>query len=164
MRHATKRLGQRVLERYGANPLHLLVMLACIGLAGFAALSLIADRPIAVAVWFAGAALAHDILLVPFYSFLDGGLRRRGDRADLPPAPWLNYVRFPAAISALLFLVYAPSILRLSDIYGDTTGLSADGYLVRWLAISGTLFLIAAVAYARRLRRDRRTTQRRGDE
>ena len=39
------------------------------------------------------------------------------------------------------------------DRYTDTTGLSLDVYLGRWLLISAALFLISGIVYAIRLRR-----------
>ena len=66
----------------------------------------------------------------------------------------LNHVRIPAALSLLLLVVYLPLILRLDpDRYTDTTGLSPDLYLGRWLLISAALFLISGIVYAIRLRR-----------
>jgi hypothetical protein len=66
----------------------------------------------------------------------------------------LNHVRIPAALSLLLLVVYLPLILRVDpDRYMDTTGLSLDLYLGRWLLISAALFLISGVVYAIRLRR-----------
>lgn len=149
---------RKAFRHYGASPLHLLVLMASFGLAGYAALKLIADRPVAVAVWFVGAAVLHDLILLPLYVLADRSARRRSfRRKDEIPAPpaWLNYVRYPAAISAVLLLVFLPSIARLSGVYTATTGLSASPYLLHWLAITGTLFLISAVLYAVRIRRSR---------
>lgn len=142
----------RFVRRYGAHPLHLLVLVGCFALAGFAAIKLVHDRPVMVIVWFVGAAVAHDVLLLPLYALVDRGLRRG---ATLPSAPWLNYVRFPLAISAVLLLVFLPSIARLSNVYTATTGLTAGGYLLRWLAVTGVLFLVSALSYALRLRKIR---------
>jgi hypothetical protein len=41
----------------------------------------------------------------------------------------------------------------LSSGYTGTTALSASGYVWRWLAISGALFLISAAAYSLRILR-----------
>lgn len=144
-------------RHYGAHPLHLLALVACFALAGYAALKLVADQPVAVVVWFVGAAVAHDVVLVPLYAIVDGRIRRAsGSRAaTVPRAPWLNYVRFPAAISGLLLLMFFPEILRINSGYSSITGLSGSGFVVHWLAITGVLFLISAVAYAVRLRRSR---------
>jgi hypothetical protein len=145
---------RRQLRWYGASPLHLLALLACFGLAGYAAARLVSSRPLAVVVWFAGAAIGHDLVLVPLYSLADrsaaAALRHRAPQ--LPAAPWINYVRVPAALSGLLLLVWFPLILRLRSPYHASTTLSADPYAWHWLAVTGTLFLLSAIAFALRLR------------
>lgn len=148
---------RRFAHRYGANPLHLLALLASFALAGYAAILLVHSRPVGVVVWFVGAAIGHDLLLLPLYAIADRGMMRASRRrpAPLPSAPWLNYVRFPALVSGLLLLVYLPSIARLSTNYHATTGLSSAGYFARWLAVTGALFLLSALALALRMRRRR---------
>lgn len=143
----------RLLRHYVGHPLHILVLLASLALSGYAALTLFSVRPIAVAVWFVGAAIGHDVVLLPLYSLIDRGLLLR--RRTLPSPPWLNHVRFPAAISLLLLLVFLPQIARLSDDLTPLTALNADRYFVNWLAITGALFLLSALAYAYRLRTGR---------
>jgi hypothetical protein len=146
---------RRLLHWYGASPLHLLAMVACFALAGYAAARLVPDRPLGVAVWFLGAVVGHDLLLVPLYSLADRSavavMRHRAP--PLPTVPWINYVRVPAALSALLLLVWFPLILRFPRGYHISTGLSADPYVWHWLAVTGALFLLSAAAYALRLRR-----------
>ncbi len=145
---------RRQLRWYGASPLHLLALLACFGLAGYAAARLVSSHPVAVAVWFGGAVIGHDLLLVPLYSLADrsamAALRHR--EPQLPATPWINYGRVPAALSGLLLLVWFPLILRLRSPYHASTTLSADPYAWHWLAVTGTLFLLSAVAFALRLR------------
>ncbi len=145
---------RRQLRWYGASPLHLLALLACFGLAGYAAARLVSSRPLAVAAWFLGAVIGHDLLLMPLYSLADrsvmAAIRHRDPR--LPVTPWINYVRVPAALSGLLLLVWFPLILRLPSPYHASTTLSADPYLWHWLAVTGVLFLLSAVAFALRLR------------
>jgi hypothetical protein len=150
---------RRQLRWYGASPLHLLALLACFGLAGYAAARLIPSRPVAVLAWFLGAVIGHDLLLVPLYSLADrsvmAAIRHRDPQ--LPVTPWINYVRVPAALSGLLLLVWFPLILRLRSPYHASTGLSADPYAWHWLAVTGALFLLSAVAFALRLRGGPRT-------
>jgi hypothetical protein len=150
---------RRQLRWYGASPLHLLALLACFGLAGYAAARLIPSRPVGVIVWFLGAIIGHDLLLVPLYSLTDrsamAAIRHR--EPQLPVTPWINYVRVPAALSGLLLLVWFPLILRLRSPYHASTGLSADPYVWHWLALTGALFLLSAVAFALRLRGKPRT-------
>ncbi len=148
---------RRLLRWYGAGPLHLLSLVACFALAGYAAAQLVPSRPLGVAVWFLGAVIGHDLLLVPLYSLADRSavvvIRHRAP--GLPTVAWINYVRVPAALSALLLLVWFPLILRLTAAYHASTTLSPDPYLWHWLAVTGALFLLSAVAFAVRLRRTR---------
>ena len=150
---------RRQLRWYGASPLHLLALLACFGLAGYAAARLLSSHPVAVVVWFLGAVIGHDLLLMPLYSLADrsamAAVRHR--EPELPATPWINYVRVPAALSGLLLLVWFPLILRLQSPYHASTTLSADPYVWHWLAVTGALFLLSAVAFAVRLRRQSRT-------
>ena len=87
-------------------------------------------------------------------SDLPSGDRRLADAAapGLPALPWINYVRVPAALSGLLLLVWFPLILRLTASYHASTTLSPEPYLWHWLAVTGVLFLLSAVAFAARLR------------
>jgi hypothetical protein len=137
---------RRQLRWYGASPLHLLALLACFGLAGYAAARLVSSHPVAVAVWFLGAVIGHDLLLMPLYSLADrsamAAIRHR--EPQLPATPWINYVRVPAALSGLLLLVWFPLILRLQSPYHASTTLSADPYVWHWLAVTGALFLLSA--------------------
>ena len=145
---------RRQLRWYGASPLHLLSLLACFGLAGYAADRLVPSHPLGVAAWFLGAVIGHDLLLMPLYSLADrsamAAIRHRDPQ--LPVTPWINYVRVPAALSGLLLLVWFPLILRLRSPYHASTTLSADPYVWHWLAVTGALFLLSAVAFAVRLR------------
>jgi hypothetical protein len=150
---------RRQLRWYGAGPLHLLALLACFGLAGYAAARLIPSQPLGVAAWFFGAVIGHDLLLMPLYSLADRSVMAaiRHREPQLPVTPWINYVRVPAALSGLLLLVWFPLILRLQSPYHASTMLSADPYVWHWLAVTGALFLLSAVAFALRLRGKPRT-------
>jgi hypothetical protein len=149
---------RRLLRWYGANPLHLLALLGCLALAGYAAVRLVPSRPLGVAVWFTAAVVGHDLLLVPLYSLADrsamAAIRHRAP--ELPAVPWINYLRVPAGLSALLLLVWFPLILRLHTRYQASTTLSPDPFLWHWLAVTGALFLLSAAAFAVRLRAARR--------
>ncbi|MEV1318956.1 hypothetical protein AB0J14_23070 [Micromonospora arborensis] len=144
-------MTDRLRTGYGAASWHLVVVTAAIVLAGWVALRLADEATFGrMLLWFVGAAIAHDLVLFPVYASADRVLRTlvRG-RVTL-----LNHLRLPALGSALLFLVYSPGILRL----GETTHLAATGqdqrpYLVRWLLLSATLFLLSGVTYLLRRRR-----------
>jgi hypothetical protein len=152
---------RRQLRWYGASPLHLLALLACFGLAGYAAARLVSSRPLAVAAWFIGAVIGHDLLLMPLYSLADRSVMAviRHRDPQRPATPWINYVRVPAALSGLLLVVWFPLILRLPSPYHASTTLSADPYVWHWLAVTGALFLLSAVAFALRLRGRPRTAR-----
>jgi hypothetical protein len=151
---------RRLLRWYGGSPLHLLAFLACFALAGYAAAHLISSRPLGVAIWFLGAVVGHDLLLVPLYSLADRSVMAviRHRRPRLPAVPWINYIRVPAALSGLLLLVWFPLILRLPSGYHASTTLSQAPYLWHWLAVTGALFLMSAIAFALRLRGKARTS------
>jgi hypothetical protein len=146
---------RRLARWYGANPLNLLTLLGCFALAGYAAAQLVSSHPVAVAVWFLGAVVGHDLVLMPLYSLADSSalaaIRHRAPRR--PAFPWINYLRVPAGLSGLLFLVWFPLILRLHTDYQASTTLSPDPFLWHWLGVTGALFLLSAVMLALRLRR-----------
>lgn len=146
----------RLAQTYGAHPLHLVSLLLSFAVAGYAALQLFATNLVGVAVWFLGAAILHDLLVLPSYLLVDRLVRGGPHPAPLDARPWANYVRIPLALSALLLLVFLPSILRLSDGFEATTTLSPDGYAWRWLAISAVLFALSGLAYVASLGRARR--------
>jgi hypothetical protein len=155
---------------YGANPLHLLALLAAFALAGYAVRAVIAAGQFrGFAIWFAVAIIGHDLLLFPLYSLADlsvqrllpwGAGRRHASRqaatdlSAVPGPPVINYVRIPVAFSLLLLLAFFPLILGLSEPeYHRASGLTTQPYLWRWLAVTGVLFAGSAVVYALRCRR-----------
>ncbi|MEU8851892.1 hypothetical protein AB0C70_37985 [Streptomyces sp. NPDC048564] len=145
------------------SPFQILLLAASFALAGYAGVRLLADDWFAVAVWFVGAALLHDLVLLPLYAMADRsvvrGLDAAGHRVGAPPTPsgqWgrAMYVRVPAALSGLLLLVWFPLISgRVERRYRLGTGLSTDGFLARWLLITAVLFAGSALLLALRLRR-----------
>jgi len=93
--------------------------------------------------WFVGAALLHDLVLLPVYSALDrafgSSLARAGSRQR-----FVNHVRVPALISGLLMLVYFPLILGLSSrTYTNATGHHPSDYLRNWLLITAAVFMLS---------------------
>jgi hypothetical protein len=141
-------------SRYGASPLHLLACASAFALAGYAALRFVPSNPLGVAAWLLGGALGHDLVLLPLYSLADRSfvlaVRRR-----TPPTHWvvwLNHVRVPAALSALMLLVFFPLILRLPPNLEGITGGPRPDYLGRWLLVTAALFFVSALVLALRLR------------
>jgi hypothetical protein len=134
---------------YGSTPLHLIALVASLAVTAYAALRIaeISTAP-QIALWIVGAALAHDLVLFPLYTLL--GLLAGGNR----PRRATNFVRVPAMLSGLLFLMFAGLICSLSpDTYESATGLQPTPYLERWLAITAILFVASGLLYALRARR-----------
>ncbi|KDN76866.1 hypothetical protein DF19_14105 [Streptomyces olindensis] len=134
------------------SPFRLLLLGASFALTGYAGVRLLADDWFAVAVWFVGAALLHDLVLLPLYAVADRSVVRGLDATGHRDRAL--YVRVPAALSGLLLLVWFPLISgRVERRYRLGTGLSPDGFLARWLLITAVLFGAAALLLALRLRR-----------
>jgi hypothetical protein len=134
----------------------LVALLASFAVTGYAGIRLLAGNPIGIGAWFIGSAVAHDLMLFPLYAGLDAALvmllRRRPGLATVVGVPWLNYLRIPAMVSGLLLLVWSPLILRTSDTaYHAASGLSAQPFLPRWLAVTGVLFAISTATLAVRI-------------
>ncbi|MFG2599218.1 hypothetical protein [Streptomyces sp. NPDC048462] len=153
---------------YGASPLHLLLVLCSFALTGYAGIRLLSGaEPWKVVLWFVGAALLHDLVLLPLYTVTDRAAQTLlGERRE-PAAPgatvrpamrWINYVRVPVFLSGVLFLTYFPLILqRVSHRFTLYTTLSTDVYLGRWLLITAALFAISALTLLIRMGRSRPT-------
>lgn len=154
------RANPRTLVRrgYGEGPLHLVLMVASFALAGYAGVRLLAGDTLGVAVWFVGAALVHDLVLVPVYASADLLLRRGLGRRSGS----VNYVRVPAFLSGLLLLMWFPLITRQTERYEPYTGLSPDVFLGNWLLITALLFLGSGLwLVVRTVRLRRRETKER---
>lgn len=138
---------------------HVAALVVGLGLSGYAASRVGASRTLLdLAVWFGGAIVVHDLLLLPFYSVADGQLVRAAGRAVRRGAvvPWVNHVRIPVLLSGLLLLAWFPLVLRLAPAYRHASGRSDAPYLWRWLAVTAVLALASATAYAVRVARVRR--------
>lgn len=139
--------------------------------------------PIGFLIWFVAAIVAHDFIALPLYSLIDqvprrlAGVRRvlpaeekrlvlgrdadgswstrpAGASSGPPAVSWLNHLRAPAMVSAVLMLIFFPLVLGLAEEeYATVSGQSTDGYLERWAAVTVALFAVSAVAYVvRRVR------------
>jgi hypothetical protein len=146
---------------YGARPLHLLALLGCFALAGYAALQTSSD-PMwpTIALWFLGAVIAHDLVLFPLYALADrslsAGLRVLGlgqRPGRMPPrVPAVNHLRVPILGTGLLFLLFFPGIIQQGhQTYLDATGQTQQPYLNRWLLLTAAMFALSAITYAARL-------------
>ncbi|MFF4018788.1 hypothetical protein [Streptomyces sp. NPDC001843] len=142
------------------SPLQLVLLGCSFALAGYAGLRLLAGDWFGVALWFVGAALLHDLVLLPLYAAADRALVRTLGAAGR--RGWTLYVRVPAALSGLLLLVWFPLISgQVNERYRSAAGLSASGFAARWLLITAVLFGGSALLLALRLARSRRATKRR---
>jgi len=142
------------------SPLQLLLLACSFALAGYAGVRLLADDWFGVALWFVGAAVLHDLVLVPLYAGADRALARvlgaTGHRG------WTGYVRVPALLSGLLLLVWFPLISgQVADRYRSATALSGAGFLSRWLLVTTALFGGSAVLLVLRSLRLRRARKER---
>lgn len=159
----TERLVHRWKRVYGAHPLHLPVLLASVVLAGYSVWVLGFDALWnhrvwwqAIAVWFAAAIIAHDLILFPAYALLDSALTAASTRAGLRVSP-VNYIRVPLLGIGLSFLLFFPGIIRQgATTYHAATGGSQQAFLLRWLLLCATMLAISALAYAIRSLRARR--------
>ncbi len=158
MRHVTGRVrglvrGRVTWRRIPLGSPFQLALLACsFALAGYAGVRLLAGDWLGVTLWFVAAAVLHDLVLLPLYAAVDRAVARGLDAAGR--RAWTGYLRVPAALSCLLLLVWFPLISgRTERRYRLATGLSPDGFLVRWLLITAVLFGGSALLLAVRLRR-----------
>jgi hypothetical protein len=156
--------GGTAVSRHG--PVALLALLASFVVAGYAGVRLLSGNPVGVGAWFVGSAVVHDLVLFPLYAGVDAALvallRRRPALATVAGVPWLNHLRGPAVVSGVLLLVWSPLILRLPTTYQEASGLSAQPFLPRWLAVTAVLFAISAATLAVRVARIRQGVAQRG--
>ncbi|AKZ56945.1 Lipoprotein [Streptomyces ambofaciens ATCC 23877] len=136
-------------RRLIGSPFRLLLLACSFALAGYAGVRLLTGDPLGVVLWFVGAALLHDLVLLPLYTVADRavvrGLGAAGRRG------WALYVRVPALFSGLLLLVWFPLISgRVDRRYEAVAGQSAEGFLARWLLITAVLFGGSALLLASR--------------
>lgn len=140
---------------YGASPWHLVALLGCFAVAGYA-VTRVLDDPLALVMlaWFVGAVIGHDLILFPVYALADlslaGVLRAGKAPARVPP---VNHIRIPVLATALTFVLFFPGIIRQgSETYAAATGLTQEPFLARWLVLVGVMFATSGLVYAIRVR------------
>ncbi len=146
----------RFVDRYGAPPAHLLVLVGCLALAGYAASFLLGDPALLrVLTWFVGAAVVHDLVLFPLYALADRVLGR------LPrlPVPLINHVRVPLLGAGLTFLLFLPGILGQGEpaLYA-ASGLDTSPVAGRWLLLVAGMVVASALVYLVRVLGARRAS------
>ena len=134
--------------RYGASPVHLLAHLTLLPLVAWALLTVLDFRAASnVVLWLVGAVILHDLVLLPAYSALD-----RVARVGVPGA--INYVRVPGGLSLLTLLVFWGTIRgKGAGTYARVSGLEFEGYVSRWLLLTGALFAVSGALYLLRTRK-----------
>ncbi|GAB3250974.1 hypothetical protein [Arthrobacter pigmenti] len=147
---------------YGAGPWHALLMAGCLALAVYTVLTLgpaalLSSGWNSMLVWFLGATVLVDLILLPASALADRALRallRKGSSGSRAAArsrrfpPAINYVRIPMLASGLLFLLFFPGIIEQgSGSYRAATGQTQDPFLERWLLLCAGFFLLSAAAY-----------------
>jgi hypothetical protein len=150
----------RFRDIYGSHPLHLLTLIAGFALLGYV---LATVKPVtlwnpntwwqSIAVWFAVAIIAHDLVLFPLYALVDRiVLSAARIRKRTVPVSVVNYLRVPALGSGLTLLVFLPGIIEQGAFtYWAATGQTQEPFLGRWLLLTTAMLATSAVAYAIRL-------------
>ncbi|MBW0014568.1 hypothetical protein [Mycobacterium sp.] len=147
---------------YGSHPLHLLTTLSGFALLGYLVATF---KPAtlwspgswwqSIAVWLAGAVIAHDLLLFPLYALADRILlARTGRRASANERNFSarNHIRVPALGAALTLLIFLPGIIEQgASTFYAATGQTQQPFLGRWLLLSAVMFAVSALVYATRL-------------
>jgi hypothetical protein len=145
---------------YGAGPAHLLAHLAGLAIAAVAFNRIFSDGHVnELLEWYLGFVVAHDLVFVPAYTFLDRLFRATISRLPFrapTDIPLINHVRAPVVISVLLLIIYFPLITRQSDApYFALSGHHLTHYLRNWLLITAVLCLGSGLIYAARVVRAR---------
>lgn len=147
-------------RHYGAGPLHLAEVAACFAVAAYALAKVLGENGWKdILLLFVICIIAHDLIAWPVYGLADRLALRLQDRTQdrtqhrtrhraHPRVPWINHVRVPVVISALLLMMFFPLVFRLSNpYYQAVTGFNENVYLVNWMVITGVLFAGSALAY-----------------
>lgn len=154
----TTRTVVRVRRLYGAHPLHLLLVLGSFAVVGyvlwrlgFAALWNPDSWWQSIAVWFVGAALAHDLVLFPAYAAADRivvALTSRRTARRRARVPMVNFVRVPLLAVGVLTLLFFPGVIEQgADSYYRATGQNQEPFLLRWLLLCAIVLGIGLICY-----------------
>jgi hypothetical protein len=143
---------------YGSGARHLLTMVSGLALAGYV-VAVFTPATLwnphtwwqSIAVWFAAAVVAHDLVLFPLYALADRLLFARTQRRE-PRVALRNHLRIPALGSGLTLLVFLPGIIEQGrPTYLAATGQTQQPFLARWLVLTAVMFAASAAGYAVRI-------------
>ena len=158
-----ERSRRRLIRSYGGPIWTLPVLIGCLVVTGYAAEKIL-KGPMALRIflWFAAAAVLHDFVLFPAYTLLDRAAGAIGLAQRATSRPVINYIRVPGALSLLMLLIYAPTILgRGSRTFYAASGLGRIDVFVRWMLLSVSLFAVSGVVYVLRLLLNRHSLKER---
>jgi hypothetical protein len=164
-----ERTGSRVsgwrAGRVAAAPLRTLLLLASFAVTAYAGVRLLGHGHgdvLGIVLWLVGAALLHDLVLLPLYGLADRALQRalRGRRA-VAPSSAVNYVRVPVFVSGVLLLTWYPLVLGRVQRYAPYSTLDPGVFWERWLLLTAGLFAASTLAFVLRALSGRRTRRRR---
>jgi Na+/melibiose symporter-like transporter len=151
-------------RRYGAGPLHLVGVLSVAIIAVYALWKVHEESGVKkLLFWFVLSLVFCDLVAWPIYTVVDRMAIRAQERHQLGRrqlVPWINHIRVPTVISAVLFVMFLPLILRLDNTYFErAAGFSENVYIVNWVMVSVALFAGSALIYLMRLMRASRRTR-----
>ena len=151
--------SSRFTSLYGSHPLHLLTMVSGFALLGYV-LATFSPATLwnpgtwwqSIAVWFAGAVVAHDLLFFPLYALADRLLFLGVASQRRPNILSRNHIRIPALGAGLTLLIFLPGIIgQGGPTYLAATGQTQQPFLGRWLLLTAAMFAVSALSYAIRL-------------
>ncbi len=148
-------------KRRHLSAIQVVAHLAVIAIAAFAVsrtLEVASTDDLNFLIWLVAGAILHDIVLLPLYSLVDLVSRLAMSDHPLRRIHAANHVRFPAAISLVILLVYSPTILgRNPGNFERVSGRpQATDPLEAWLWITLALFVVSGAVLAIRLLLDGR--------
>jgi hypothetical protein len=116
---------RRLLRWYGANPLHLLALIGCFLVAGYAADRLVPSNPLGVGIWFLGAVVGHDLVLMPLYSLADwpaAAVFRHHPAPSLPSPAWAQATLIMIPVRRVFFAIEVCTAVSISCVTAHPDG------------------------------------------
>lgn len=125
------------------------VLIGCLAITGYVVDKVISGpMAVRIIIWFAAAAILHDFVLFPAYSLIDRVMGAIRPRSGSTSQPIINHVRVPAVLSALMLLIYLPTILgRGAGAFHAASGLGQVDIFFRWVLLSLGFFAVSGAVY-----------------